>query len=201
MKKIYFIVYKVFDFLNKIIGDYWKKTFITFPSKINPYWNQIRFLFRALNFKKFGQNCSLGSNVEITNLNIVLGSNVAIRDNVRIGGNGVCYIGNNTAINSYTLIACYQSITIGSNVMIAPYVYILDIDHKYESIDVPIANQGYNIASVTIGDDVWIGTNVIITKGVTIGQGSIIAANSLVNKDVEEYSIYGGTPAKLLKKR
>lgn len=201
MKKVYKVLYNISLLNNKFFGNFWKRNITNFTIKLKPYISQLRFLVRSINFKSFGQNCSLGHSVEINCRNIVLDNNVAIRDNVRIGGNGECIIGDGTVINSYTLIACYKKISIGQNVMIAPYVYILDIDHNYENKKIPISKQGYKTDSVIIEDDVWIGTNVIITKGVKIGKGSIVAANSLVNKDIKEYSIYGGTPAKFIKKR
>ena len=69
--------------------------------------------------------------------------------------------------------------------------YMIDIKTKLPENDQP----------VIINEDVWVGANVIILKGVTIGEGSIIAAGSLVTKDVEEYTIVGGIPAKILKRR
>ena len=201
MKIIYTILFYFALFNKNIFGIFWRYNIKNFIQKINPYFNQIRFLLRSINFKSFGKNCSLGYSVEINCPNIIIGDNVAIRDNIRIGGKGKCFIGHNTVINSYTLIACYKEVNIGNNVMIAPYVYILDIDHEYKNRDIPISKQGYRTKSVKIEDDVWIGTNVVITKGVTIKRGSIIAANSLVNRDIEAFSIYGGSPAKFLRKR
>ena len=64
-----------------------------------------------------------------------------------------------------------------------------------------IFGSGHEKKKVVIGDDVWIGANAVILPGVTIGEGSVIAAGSIVNKDVEPFSIVGGVPAKVIKMR
>lgn len=197
----YNILFSLFNFLNILYGNMWRKKIKVSIYKILPYFNQIRFLFRSHNFKSFGKHCSLGKEVIIDCPDITFLNNVTLRDNVVIGGNGVLTVGNDTTINNYTFIMCTKDITIGDDVMLAPFVYILDVDHKFNDLSIPISKQGYESESIKIGNNVWIGTNVIITKGVTVGDGSIIAANSVVTKDVEENSIYGGTPAKLIKRR
>jgi len=109
-------------------------------------------------------------------------------------------IGNRTTIGNFTHIYASEKIVIGNDCMIAPFVYIVDSDHGTNLGS--LMNQQENItAPIIIGDDVWIGSHSIILKGIKIGNGVIIAANSVVNKDLEEFSIYGGSPVKLLKKR
>lgn len=198
---IYDFFYDFFIILNKLYGYFWRQTIGDFSNKISPYINQIRFLLRSVNINSFGKHCGFGKNVILKCPNINLSNNVTIRDNVFIGGNGTLNIGENTVINAYTIIACLEKVTIGKNVAIAPYVYILDVDHVFKDVEQLISLQGYEVAEVNIGNDVWIGTNTIITKGVTIGHGTVIAANSVVTKDVPDYSLYGGSPAKFIKAR
>ncbi|MBK7105274.1 MAG: acyltransferase [Ignavibacteriae bacterium] len=94
------------------------------------------------------------------------------------------------------------NIEIGKYVFIAAYCYIGGGNHKTDRIDIPIAHQGFDSkGGVYIGDDVWIGANSVIADGVKIGKGSIIGACSFVNKDVPEYSIVFGIPAKVHKSR
>lgn len=90
---------------------------------------------------------------------------------------------------------------IGENVMIAPNVSIVAFNHGFENVEIPMVNQVNIEAAIVIGDDVWIASNCTIGKGVKIGNGSIIAANSFVNKDVAAFSIVGGVPAKIIKSR
>ena len=89
------------------------------------------------------------------------------------------------------------NVKIGNYVMIAPECAILGGDHKYNIPGEPIIYSGRPTTKKTIiEDDVWIGYRVIINAGVTIGEGAIIAAGSIVTKDVEPYTIVGGNPSK-----
>lgn len=111
------------------------------------------------------------------------------------------HVGNFVYIGSYANLAVSQLI-IEDFVMLGPRVGIVGGDHCYNKIGTPIIFSGRDIEKpVHIKKDVWIGYNSTILHGVTIGEGSIIAANSLIIKDVPPYSIVGGTPAKVLKKR
>ncbi len=93
-------------------------------------------------------------------------------------------------------------VVLGVDVLMGPDVIMLATSHAYDRIDIPINQQGATKEkAITIGDDVWIGTRVIILPGVTIGNHSIIAAGSVVTKSCEPHSIIGGVPAKLIRKR
>lgn len=99
-------------------------------------------------------------------------------------------------INRYAKIRCYKEITIGNDVAISDNFTAWDSDAhtiigKEESVVQPIR----------IGNKVWIGANVTVLKGVTIGDGAIIAAGSLVNRDVPPYSLAAGVPAKVIKEQ
>lgn len=104
------------------------------------------------------------------------------------------YIGPNCRI--------YPKVRIGAFTMLANNVSIIGGDHKYDKVGTPIIFSGRgNIKETQIGSDCWIGAFSIIMCGVKIGDGSIIAAGSVVTKDVEPYSIYGGIPAHKIKER
>lgn len=115
------------------------------------------------------------------------GKNIEIGDYSGLGEN--CVIPTNTIIGKY--------------VMIAPEVHIVANNHQFKETSIPICFQGpdYSKNQTIIEDDVWIGVRTIFTPGHRIGRGSIIGAGSVVTKDVEPYSIVGGNPAKLIKKR
>lgn len=102
-------------------------------------------------------------------------------------------LGTNCIIQSNTFI--------GNNVIMGPDVKIYTKNHKFESIDIPIQYQGHTNEKTVIGNDVWLGANVVITPGVKIGNHIIIAAGAVVTKDVPDYAIVGGVPAKILKSR
>lgn len=99
------------------------------------------------------------------------------------------------------MIASNELVRIGRNVMIADQVTIRDTDHSISSIDRPMIDQGIETAPVIIGDDVWIGHGASILKGVTVGEGSVIAAGAVVTKDVPPFAIVGGVPARIIRFR
>ena len=91
---------------------------------------------------------------------------------------------------------------IGDNVMMGPDVIIFTSNHETSRTDIPMRGQGSTEPQkVTIESDVWIGARVIILPGVTIGKGAILAAGAVVTKDVPDYAVVGGVPAKVLKYR
>lgn len=92
-------------------------------------------------------------------------------------------------------------IKIGNYVHTGANVMIIAFNHAFDTREIPTIQQDYYDADVVIGDDVWIGGGAIILAGVTIGKGAIIAGGAVVNKDVPEYAIVGGVPAKVLKYR
>lgn len=119
-------------------------------------------------------------------------------------------IGNNFYIGKYSIIEC--DAIIGDNVLLANHVSLIGrYDHHYQQIGTPIRlssqirDSNYSWKgldqAIIIEDDVWIGLGSIILSGVRICQGSIIAAGSVVTKNVEPYSIYGGNPARKIKNR
>lgn len=96
----------------------------------------------------------------------------------------------------------YPGVSIGRYTMLAPNVQIIGGDHNFDIPGVPSTFSGRpKLKRTTIGRDVWIGTNSIVMAGVNIGDGSIIAAGSIVTKDIQPFSIVGGVPAKFIKKR
>ncbi len=96
----------------------------------------------------------------------------------------------------------YPKVTIGKYTMFAPRVSILGGDHLFDNPTVPIIFSGRPVMpSTTIGEDVWVGAGAFIKAGLNIGNGAIVAAGSIVTKDVPAYTIYGGNPAKLIRMR
>ena len=109
-------------------------------------------------------------------------------------------IGNNSGIGINCEI--YGPVSIGDNVMMGPEVVIYTKNHNTERTDIPMQEQGYTEAMpVIIGNDVWIGRRVIILPGVHIGNGCVIGAGAVVTKDLPDFTISGGVPAKVLKER
>jgi maltose O-acetyltransferase len=132
-------------------------------------------------FKKCGKNVNVEKGAYFG-----FGSSVEIGDNSGIGIN--CHI--------------YGPVSIGCDVMMAPDVVILTKNHKYDRLDIPMRLQGATeVKPVIIKDDVWIGIRSIILPGVEISKGVIVGAGSVVTKNIPEYAVVGGSPAKIIKLR
>lgn len=125
------------------------------------------------------------------------GRNIRVKRNADISM--FIEIGNNSELGTDCII---QSNTfIGDYVIMGPCVKIYTKNHGISSLNIPIALQPIEEKKVIIGNDVWLGANVIITPGVTIGNHVIVAAGAVVTKDVSDYAMVGGVPAKIIKLR
>ena len=117
----------------------------------------------------------------------------------RLSGDPKIIIGDNFYLNS----GCHLlgAITIGNDVMIGPKTVIWGRDHGISDLAIPMNKQPHISMSIVIKDDVWISANVTILKGVTIGKGVVIGAGAVVTKDVPDYGVAVGNPAKVVKYR
>lgn len=148
----------------------------------------MRFLIRRMRssigkyvFDECGENINIEKGADFGN-----GKGIKIKDNSGLGIN--CYV--------------RGPLEIGSDVMMGPDVMIFHADHAMSRKDIPMRLQGDTVSKpVIIGDDVWIGARVIILKGVHIGRGAVIAAGAVVTKNIPEFAIVGGVPARVLKYR
>ena len=114
---------------------------------------------------------------------------------------GKIMIGDRVHIGEGTIIFGGLSIKIGNDVIIGPQNIIVDSDHRYKDLSIPMNCQPLSFAEVSIEEDVWISSNCVITKGVTLGKGAVVGAGAVVKKDIPPYSIAVGVPARVIKKR
>lgn len=128
------------------------------------------------------------------------GYSVKIWDFVHIDSPSNLKIGDNVSINRGCVINAAGGVCIGNDTLIGPNVTIYSQNHNFKNTNILIREQGYNRAKVIIGNNVWLASNVTILPGVKISDGIVVAANTLVNKDITEKGIYAGIPAKLTKK-
>jgi acetyltransferase-like isoleucine patch superfamily enzyme len=131
--------------------------------------------------------------------NFELGDYSTIEDFCTINnGVGDVIIGKNSIIGIGNVII--GPVTIGNNVMLAQHIVVSGLNHGYEDISIPPKDQKVSTNCITIADNVWIGANAVITAGVSIGKHSVIGAGSVVTKNIPEYVVAVGNPAKILKR-
>ena len=171
--------------------------------------------YKSRIFQTFGKNVSLGRNTTyIGEKYISIGDNTSIGNYGRLTAYGyydktkqyfspLLTIGNNCNIGEQSHITAINCIMIGNNVLTGPRVLITDNAHGdslFKLLDTaPTERFLYSKGKVVIEDNVWIAEGAMIMPGVRIGKGSIIAANSVVTKDIPSYSVAAGTPAKIIK--
>lgn len=110
-------------------------------------------------------------------------------------------IGDQVGIGAYANIGGSGGVSIGNDTIIGPYFSAHPENHNFSLIETPIRLQGTTRSEIRIGEDCWLGAKVTVLAGVTIGKGSVIAAGSLVTKDIPEYSVALGSPAKVVRRR
>lgn len=128
-----------------------------------------------------------------------LGESSVVEDFATVNnGVGDVLIGDRTIIGIGNVII--GPVKIGNDVMFAQNIVASGLNHGYEDVTLPPSVQKVNTAQITINDNVWIGANSIITAGVTIGKHAVIGGGSVVTKDIPEYTVAVGNPAKVVKK-
>jgi acetyltransferase-like isoleucine patch superfamily enzyme len=117
------------------------------------------------------------------------------------GDHGRIRVGGGTFLNQGVMLAAEGLVEIGEHCMLANGCLVTDGSHRFEDPDVPVPWQGFTTKGPTrIGDNVWLGANVVVTSGVTIGRRSVIGANSVVTEDVPPFSIAAGAPARVIRR-
>lgn len=157
---------------------------IRFPTQPVPGWRFGYWLRRRL-MEGIAERCGRG---------------VVVKQNAYVGsGRGLC-IGNDSQLGDNCRIG--PNVTIGDDVVMGPDVVIMTTSHAFEDPTQLVRRQGeLPVRPVRIGNDVWIGTRVIILPGVAVGDGSVIGAGSVVTCNVPAFAIAAGNPARVLRRR
>ena len=161
------------------------------------------YAFRLMGGRSIHPKCLFYRGVRLDSpWNITLGTRCVLQQDVwlRVNDRSKLVVGEYTFIGRGTEIEVNEGMTIGRGGLIAPGVFITDHNHG-TALDRPMFEQPPRAAAIHIGDDVWIGANAVILPGVSIGDGAIIAAGAVVNRDIEPYQIAGGVPAKVVGSR
>lgn len=158
---------------------------------------------------KFGNSTSIYSNVRISAIGSIayyFGNNFSIRDFSIIDSfgsikkeSGTLRIGNNVGISEFCYFSIRGNLIIGDNVIFGPGVKIFTENHSFNLSDSYFRLQNEIRNEVRIGNNVWVGSNVILLPGITIDDNVVIAAGSVVNKNIPSGTLYGGVPSKHLK--
>lgn len=165
----------------------------------------LRRLYYKRKLKHLGKKTHFSQFVEIERPeNITFGDQTSIGSNNFFSANGgAIEIGSFVSFNRnvHMNASVGGSIIVDDFCLIGPNVVMRTANHNYEDLNIPIRQQGHNTGNIYLEKNVWIGSNVIILKDVRIGEGSIIAAGSVVTKSIPPFVIAGGIPAKVIKKR
>lgn len=191
----------------------------------------IRGIYHKVLFKKASGILFIGKKVKIRShrnikcgkgmtiedgcfINALCKNGVKIGDNFSIGRNSIIectgvirelgdelIIGNDVGIAANAFISVRGKVEIGDSCIFGPGVRIFSENHNFNDVGVPIFLQGATQKGVKIGEDCWIGANVTILDGVNIGKKVVVAAGAVINKDIPDYSIVGGIPARVLNMR
>jgi len=166
-------------------------------------WNRLRIHAHMLRRECFARWPLHGNVLEaLDEGRLELGPNVLLEPDVWITAPDAARvrIGEGTFLNVGVMVAAIELVEIGAHCMLANNCFVTDADHRFDDLEQPITWQGFTTKGPTrIGDNTWLGANVVVTSGVTIGERCVIGANSVVTRDVPAFSIAAGAPAKVLR--
>ena len=168
-------------------------------NQARPRWWVSQFINPFIHKKGKGSLIRRNTRMDVLPFNsFSIGKNSTIEDYTVVNnGMGEVRIGYGVRIGLSNVII--GPVEIGNNIILAQHVVISGLNHGYEDILTPIRFQPCTTGKVIIEDDCWIGANAVITAGIKIGKHSIVAAGSVVTKDIPSYSIVAGNPAKIIK--
>jgi acetyltransferase-like isoleucine patch superfamily enzyme len=133
---------------------------------------------------------------------ITLGENALLEPGVWLTAPapGRIRIGSGTFLNLGVMVAAMDLVEIGDHCMLANGCFVTDSNHRFDDPDMPVPWQGFTTRGPTrIGDNVWLGANVVVTSGVTIGERCVVGANSVVTADLPPFSVAVGAPARVVR--
>jgi acetyltransferase-like isoleucine patch superfamily enzyme len=167
-------------------------------------WNRARVHWHFLRREAFVRWPVHGNVLEaLDEGRLEIGSGVLLEPGVWLTapGDARIRIGAGSFLNLGVMVAAVELVEIGEHCMFANGCFVTDGNHRFDDPERPVPWQGFSTKGPTrIGDNVWCGANVVVTSGVTIGERSVIGANSVVTQDLPAFSIAAGAPAKVLRR-
>jgi acetyltransferase-like isoleucine patch superfamily enzyme len=169
----------------------------------------LKMRFRNINYTYLNTLIYVGKYTLITttaNSRIDFNKNVAIHDFVKLVAedNGLISFGERVNIGDYSTIrASRATIEIGSHTMLGQYVKLISTNHSYKNKNLYIHDQDIDMEKIgiKIGEDCWLGAGCIVLPGVNIGNGVVVGAHAVVTKDIPDYAIVVGSPARIISYR
>jgi len=152
---------------------------------------------------RFGRRCQVTWSAQFCGTRaVVFGDDCAVRHSAIFApGHGSIRFGADCSIGAFCYLDGNGGLRVGDGVRIGPHVCIYTANHIFDDVKRPIVEQGLRFAEVTIGNDVWIGSQATILPGVEIGDGAVVAAGAVVTKDVPPYIVVAGVPARMIMDR
>lgn len=167
---------------------------------------KLTWVLRAVLYKSFFWNMKtvsyLGKPTYFRNVNkIVFGTRFRIYPHARIelSNSANCQFGDNTAIGDNFHLICQSKISIGNDFLCSSNVFISDTDHSFEKGTIPYIKQPCKVKEVSIGDNVFLGKNVVVLAGTRLGNNTIVAANAVVRGMHPDNVVLAGVPAKVIR--
>jgi acetyltransferase-like isoleucine patch superfamily enzyme len=164
-------------------------------------WNRLRLAIALLRRDAYARGPLSGNALRMLREGrLDLGRGAVFESGVTLSSvAGRIRIGEDAYVSRGVTIGAGSLVEIGDHVLIGPGCYITDADHRFSDLEDPVPSQGMTAKGPTvIGDNVWLGANVVVTSGVTVGRRSVIGANSVVTRDIPELSIATGIPASVV---
>jgi acetyltransferase-like isoleucine patch superfamily enzyme len=153
---------------------------------------------------RFGSRCDVRRGARFLvgrGASVSFGRSCILDHGLTVECRGRLEVGEGTVFGHHCTVASDAKISIGRDCLIAEMVSIRDHDHAFSASDVPITEQGRATAPIRIGDNVWIGGKVTVTKGVTIGSNTVVGAHAVVTSDLPPDCVAVGIPARVLRHR
>lgn len=130
---------------------------------------------------------------------IRIGTDSTIRTHTELKIDGKLDVGARVLIGAGCTLSVLDSLEIGDDCLLAERVSIRDHDHRFQDAHVPIRAQGYRIAPVRLGRNVWLGAGVTLLPGITLGDGCVVGANAVVTRSFPERCVLAGVPARIIR--
>ena len=199
------MIYKLFNFFYQKRSQYRKllcklRGYLLFKNKEVYISNNVEIRNRFNIHFKGNSLVSHHVNLRASN-SIIFGKNTTVCSYTTIeGAGGNIEIGDNVVIGEFSTIQGQGGVYIDKNVLLASHVHLISNMHSYSDVTLPIKEQTNTSEQIKIEENAWIGINVTILSGVTVGKNSVIGSGAIVNKDIPPFSVAVGQPARIIKK-